>query len=145
MKPITWLRKIVKNGNRGYPVATIAFYGPDDKKASKVVLGIFPSNGSTVQLHKWFRESPDVDLRYDIKLQDTLIEIIRREGVRSTAMLEEINGCPHEEGLDYPVGEVCLECPFWANRQRPIEEAKENSNLMNQKLETGKKNDARIL
>jgi hypothetical protein len=124
MKSINWLRKIVKHGNRGYPVATIAFYGPDEKKASKAVLGIFPSNASTVQLHKWFRESPDTDLRCDIKLKDALIEIIRRERVRSVAMLEEINGCPHE-GIDYPVGEVCPECPFWAHRQRPVEEAME--------------------
>jgi hypothetical protein len=128
MKPITWLRKIVKKGDRGYPVATIAFYGPDDKKASKAVLGIIPSNESPIQLHKWFRESPNADLRYDIKLHDALIELMRREGVRSAAMLEEINGCPHEEGLDYPVGEVCPECTFWAHRQRPIEEAREHIN-----------------
>ncbi len=121
MKPITWLRKIAKRGNQGYPVATLAFYGPDDKKASKAVLGIILSKGSEAQLHKWFRESEAVDLRYDIKLQNVWIEIIRREGVRSVAMLEEINGCPHEEGLDYPLGEVCPECPFWAHRRRPLE------------------------
>jgi hypothetical protein len=121
MKPITWLRKFAKRGNQDYPVATLAFYGPDDKKASKAVLGIILSKGSEVQLRKWFRESPDADLRYDIDLQNAWIEIIRREGVRSVAMIEEINGCPHEEGLDYPLGEVCPKCPFWANRQRPVE------------------------
>ena len=57
MKPITWLRKFAKRGDQGYPVATLAFYGPDDKKASKVVLGIIPSKNSEVQLHKWFRSS----------------------------------------------------------------------------------------
>ena len=120
MKPITWLRNFVNRGDQGYPVATLAFYGPDDKKASKAVLGIFPSKDAEVQLHKWFRESPDVDLRYDIKLQKTWIEIVRREGVRSLAMLEEINGCPHEEGVDYPLGQVCPTCPFWAHRRRPV-------------------------
>jgi len=120
VKPITWLRKFVNRGDRGYPVATLAFYGPDDKKASKAVLGIIPSKDSEAQLHKWFRESPDADLRYDIKLQNTWIDIIRREGVRSVAMLEEINGCPHEEGVDYPLGQVCPTCPFWAHRRRPV-------------------------
>jgi hypothetical protein len=95
--------------------------GPDDKKASKAVLGIILSKESEVQLHKWFRESPAADLRYDITLQNAWIEIIRREGVRSVAMIEEINGCPHEEGLDYPLGQVCPKCPFWAHRQRPLE------------------------
>jgi hypothetical protein len=56
MKPITWLRNFVNRGDQGYPVATLAFYGPDDKKASKDVLGIFPSKDAEVQLHKWFRE-----------------------------------------------------------------------------------------
>jgi hypothetical protein len=121
MKPITWLRKFVNRGDQGHPVATLAFYGPDDKKASKAVLGIIPSKDAEVQLHKWFRESPDADLRYDIKLQNAWIEIIRREGVQSLAMREEINGCPHEEGVDYPLGQVCPACPFWAHRRRPID------------------------
>jgi hypothetical protein len=121
MKPITWLRKFARRRDQGYPVATLAFYGPDDKKASKAVLGIILSEGAEPQLHKWFRESPNADLRYDIKLQYTWVETIRREGVRSVAMIEEINGCPHEEGLDYPLGEVCPLCPFRARRSRPIE------------------------
>ena len=100
MKSITWLRKFVARGDKGYPVATLAFYGPDDKKASKAVLGIFAAKGDEPQLHKWFRESTEADLRYDTKLQNTWIEILRREGVRSLAMMEEINGCPHEEGVD---------------------------------------------
>lgn len=119
MKPITWLRKFAKRGDQGYPVATLAFYGPDDRKASKAVLGIIVSKDAEPQLHKWFRESPNVDLRYAIHLQNAWIEIIRREGVRSVAMMEEINGCPHEEGLDYPMGGVCPECRFWAHRERP--------------------------
>jgi hypothetical protein len=27
-------------------------------------------------------------------------------------------GCPHEEGKDYPLGENCPQCPYWANRDR---------------------------
>ncbi len=121
MKPITWLRRLADRGDQGYPFATLAFYGPDDRKASKAVLGIFASKDAEVQLHKWFRDSPNVDLRYDVKLQNTWIEIIRREGVRSLAMVEEINGCPHEEGVDYPVGQACPACPFWAHRRRPVD------------------------
>jgi hypothetical protein len=49
MKPITWLRKFHKRGDQGYPVATLAFYGPDDKKASRAVLGIILSKGSELQ------------------------------------------------------------------------------------------------
>jgi hypothetical protein len=99
----------------------LAFYGPDDKKASKAVLGIIASRGAEPQLHKWFAKSSDKDLRYNVKLQNAWIEIIRREGMRSLAMMEEINGCPHEEGVDYPLGQECPECPFWAHRRRPVD------------------------
>jgi hypothetical protein len=121
MKPIAWLRKLAKRGHRGYPLATLAFYGPDDRKASKAVVAIFRSEGDKPQLHKWFRDSPGVDVRYQLRFQNAWIELMRREGVRSLAMLEAINGCPHEEGVDYPFGQVCPECPFWAHRPRPVE------------------------
>ncbi|HEY2122822.1 MAG TPA: hypothetical protein VGH07_04445 [Chthoniobacterales bacterium] len=121
MKPITWLRRFANRGHRSYPVAALAFYGPDNRKASKGVLGIIPVADAEPELHKWFRHLPEADLRYDIKLQNAWIEIIRREGVQTLVLLEEINGCPHEEGIDYPLGEECPQCPFWAHRERPID------------------------
>lgn len=130
MKPITWLRKFGERGYQGHPVATLAFYGPDDRKASKVVLGIIESEGAEPRLHKWFRDTGDKDLRYDVSLQNVWIEVIRREGAQSLGMIEEINGCPHEEGIDYPLGQSCPGCPFWAGRPRPVERAaSDESNL----------------
>jgi len=47
-----------------------------------------------------------------------MLRFVREHGVKSIAMMDRIIGCPHEEGKDYPDGEVCPECPFWANRDR---------------------------
>lgn len=48
----TWyldrLNKKARKGGRGYPVATIAFYGPTHRVATKVVVGIAVSEGSDV-------------------------------------------------------------------------------------------------
>jgi hypothetical protein len=121
MKPITWLRKFAARGFQGYPMATLAFYGPDDRKASKVVLGIIEFEGGEPVLHKWVRDPADKDLRYDVSLQNAWIEIIRREGAQTLSTIKEINGCPHEEGVDYPVGKPCPDCPFWAGRLRPLD------------------------
>lgn len=33
-------------------------------------------------------------------------------------MADRILGCPHEEGIDYPDGESCPECPYRAGRDR---------------------------
>jgi len=37
------LRKRAKRGLRGYAVATVALYGPDDTRATKLAVGIVPA------------------------------------------------------------------------------------------------------
>ena len=39
-RPRSPLEKKARRGFRGYPVATLAFYGPNDERASKVAVGI---------------------------------------------------------------------------------------------------------
>jgi hypothetical protein len=60
MKPITQLRKKARLGNQGFPQATLAFYGPDDKKATKAVLGIFLREDEESNLYRYFSEDKDV-------------------------------------------------------------------------------------
>jgi hypothetical protein len=38
--------------------------------------------------------------------------------VKSVGMVEEIIGCPHEEGIDYPDNESCPKCSYWNGRDR---------------------------
>jgi hypothetical protein len=44
------------------------------------------------------------------------------QGTRSVAIINKILGCPHEEDIDYPLGESCPKCPFGAGRDRFTEE-----------------------
>jgi hypothetical protein len=37
-----------QKGFRGYPVASVAFYGPDEKRASQVSVGIITNEGQEV-------------------------------------------------------------------------------------------------
>ncbi len=114
--PISLLRRSARQGHQGYPAATVAFYGPDDKHASKVVLGIVHFQDGEPELVKWTSNSGD--LRNDTALMQQLVNRIREEGVRSVAMVDRIIGCPHEEGVDYPEGEYCPQCLFWKGRNR---------------------------
>jgi hypothetical protein len=43
---------------------------------------------------------------------------LREHDVHSLIMMEKIFGCPHEEGIDYPEGASCPQCPFWKDRDR---------------------------
>ena len=116
VKPITILRKKAKLGNRGFPQATLAFYGPDDQKATKAVLGIFLWEGEESTIYRYFSEHKDA--RYDVEIQQSVLARLNEHGVISLIMVEKIFGCPHEEGVDYPEGQPCPQCPFWKGRDR---------------------------
>lgn len=111
------LRKKVEKGFRGYPVATLAYYGPNDARATKVVVAVVPVEGAEPDpMEKWYSESGDV--RTDDSIIDGIAAFIQANSVKSVVGVERIIGCPHEEGIDYPEGGKCPACPFWANRDR---------------------------
>ncbi len=111
------LRKKANRGFRGYPVATMAFYGPDDEVASKVAVGILPSEHAGVsELERWFSDAGDV--RVDPRVETAVIDFIKGQGVKTVVIADAIMGCPHEEGIDYPDGASCPKCPYWAGRDR---------------------------
>jgi len=111
------LDKKRRRGFRGYPLATVAFYGPDDKRASKAVVGIFRGKGQDVALLKrWYSEHGDA--RFDPAIIKEMVAFISEQGAITVTGVDGIYGCPHEEGIDYPDGEPCPACPYWAHRDR---------------------------
>jgi len=111
------LEKKARRGFRGYPVATIAFYGPDDSKASKVAVGVVTKpDGEAEVLQRW--RSATTDVRTDSRIGGEVLAFLKVHAVMSVVLSEGIIGCPHEEGVDYRRGEICPECLFWSNRDR---------------------------
>ena len=111
------LAKRAKRGFRGYPVGTVAFYGPTAERATKVAVGIVVREGAKVDIMKRWR-SEEHDLRLDEEIGFEISAFLREHGVLSVTMFDRIIGCPHEEGIDYPEGEACPECPYWSGRDR---------------------------
>jgi hypothetical protein len=112
-----WIRKKAKQGFRGYPVGTLAFYGPDASRASKLVAAIVPGpDAEPAAMRKWFAE--DRNIRADRDAMEEVSAFLREHGALSVTTVDGIIGCPHEEGIDYPEGEKCPRCPYWAHRDR---------------------------
>jgi hypothetical protein len=110
------LRKKSKKGMRGWPVATIAFYGPDLSRASKVTVGIVPAENTDVTaMYDWKLEKGDVRTHPGIAAE--ILDFIEQHGALSVVMTDGIIGCPHQEGIDYE-GEWCPVCDFWRGRDR---------------------------
>jgi len=107
-----------RKGRRGdkvkLPVATVAYYGPDDKVSTKVAVGIIESwEEEPAELRRW----TGTDVVHDPGVLKEVTEFINRHGARSVVVTDGIVGCPHEEGTDFPVGEDCPQCPFWRGKQ----------------------------
>jgi hypothetical protein len=112
-----WMRRKAKQGFRGYPVATIAFYGPTAillrrwSSASRATRGTL-----WIPLERWFSE--DGDVRNDIAIGEKIIAFLKEHNAKSVIATDGLIGCPHEEGIDYPDGKSCPQCPYWAGRDR---------------------------
>ena len=110
------LRKKARKGLRGWPIATVAFYGPNLSQATKVTVGIVPSENADVkELRDWKVDRGDI--RADPGIAQEILEFIDQHRVLSVAMTNSIIGCPHQEGIDYE-GEWCPACEFWHGRDR---------------------------
>jgi hypothetical protein len=111
------LHKKAHRGFRGYPVATVAYYGPDDSRASKVAVGLVVAEGADAHtLKRLFSDTRD--LRDDREAESTILQVAREHDAKTIVISDRIIGCPHEEAIDYPDGEACPQCPFWADRDR---------------------------
>ncbi len=90
---------------RGFPLATVACYGPNGGRATKLVVGIvLEQDQEPVELRRWF--TGGADIRDDPDTAEEVLAFIDRFGVRSVTMVDRIIGCPHEEGVDYE-GPTC--------------------------------------
>ncbi|TCG04345.1 hypothetical protein BZM27_41690, partial [Paraburkholderia steynii] len=103
-----WYRdKLAKKSHKGFcgfPVATVAFYGPDDTRATKVSVGIVAHDGADADpIERWFCQTSDA--RTDPTVTEQIVRFIEQQGARSVVSVDRIIGCPHEEGIDYPEGE----------------------------------------
>jgi hypothetical protein len=111
------LYRKARRGFRGFPIATIALSGPDDRLATKITVAIVTEqDAEPATLNRWFSDGNDV--RSDLDIGNEVLKFIKDHGAKSVVLADRIIGCPHEEGVDYPEGAVCPQCPCWAHRDR---------------------------
>lgn len=107
-------------GFRGFPVGTVALYGPDDRRATKIAAAVMRSPDMEPDpVRRWSNRGgdPAVDIRRDESVAREVSEFFASEGVKTVILSDGIMGCPHEEGVDYPIATSCPYCPFWSSRE----------------------------
>jgi hypothetical protein len=58
------------------------------------------------------------DIRGAETTQRDVAAFIASHHVKRIVRPDRILGCPHQEGIDYPMGRHCPHCPFWVNVDR---------------------------
>jgi hypothetical protein len=57
-------------------------------------------------------------VRHDPTIAAEVDTFLRQHRAKESVTTDRIIGCPHEEGIDYPMGRTCPRCPFWADIDR---------------------------
>ena len=111
-----FFHKRFRNQAKRFPIATIAYYGSDIDTATKVSVGIVDSKDEVIVLRAWNVRAQDV--RLDRAINNEILSFIKEQSVQRVVIADRIIGCPHEEGIDYPEGSACPQCPYWAKLDR---------------------------
>ena len=61
-------------------------------------------------LERW--HSAESDVRFDQEICGAALEFMAAHQVKTVVRSPGIIGCPHEEGVDYAVGQKCPACPY---------------------------------
>ena len=96
--------------NTTYPLATITYHGPSPWKATKTVVGILAGDDQAPIIREWTGE----DIADDVDAAREISQFVKEHDVARVLTSEWVLSCPHEEGVDYPLGESCPLCPDWS-------------------------------
>jgi hypothetical protein len=105
--------KAKANRHGKFPIGTVAYYGPDDKTTTKVVASVILREEAEPILERMV----GTNVSSDPQTAERVKRFFAQYGVKNTVVATGNIGCPHEEGEDFPLGEDCPFCPFWAGKQ----------------------------
>lgn len=96
-----------------FPIGTLIYYGPDDQTVTKITASIVPYEGAKPIRRTWAGDQVVTDPQVVAELG----LFYKEHGVKKVVMSGHVEGCPHVEGIDYPAGETCPLCPYWADKK----------------------------
>lgn len=92
-----------------YPLGTLAYYGPDDQTCTKIIASVVNAPNARPYFKSWSADN----VCSDPLVVAEIGTFFKQLGVSEVVMTDGIIGCPHEEGIDYPLHEDCPRCAFW--------------------------------
>ena len=107
-------RQWVRQPYRPTAIATITFYGPDNRTAVKAVVRIYHHlDRAPVASRSFWGGDP----RTNPQVRAAIDAFVQEHDAKQVVVADGIAGCPHVEGIDFPQGGVCPRCGFWRRAQ----------------------------
>jgi hypothetical protein len=106
----------LKAGPGKFPLGTLAMYGPDDQTTTKIVARIVTDEGAEPIVEKWV----GMNVKDDLKVAQAIAAFFVQHQVSKIDVSEGNVGCPHEEDEEFPQGQDCPFCPWWAGKQGQV-------------------------
>jgi hypothetical protein len=75
----------------GYPIGTVSYYGPTDKLASKVAVGIVDEKQNVVDMKRWFSDREDI--RRSEEITQKIVQYLKLHNVKNVVIPDRIIGC----------------------------------------------------
>jgi hypothetical protein len=87
-----------------YPLGVLVAFGPDAERATKYMATLIPSpDAAPTEVERWYIANGDI--RDDAKIAEEVEEFFTAVKAAGRSVPEGIKGCPHDEGIDYPLGD----------------------------------------
>jgi len=107
------LRKILSERTK-YPVGILAYFGPDDETITKIVALVIKGLDIEPVLRSWSQPGVTSDPVVAAEIGKYFLENAAEDIVMAGGVL----GCPHEEGVDFPLGTECPHCIYWSSHTK---------------------------
>lgn len=101
-----------------FPIGTLVYYGPDDTTVTKIVAGVLASRDADLLKLTWNGEG----IAQNHAVIAEVGKFFKKHRVKKVVMTGSVAGCPHEEGIDYALGDECPFCPFWADKKQQLDQ-----------------------
>ena len=109
---------VSKQPSDAYPIGTLVYYGPDADTITKVTASVVTAEDSPPIQRSWEGEG----VAENTAVAAEIGSFFRQQGIRRVVMTDRVVGCPHVEGVDYPMGEDCPYCPYWKDHKTQPDE-----------------------
>ena len=110
-KLVEQLRRTLRE-QTDFPFGILSYFGPDNETITKIVALVIKGSDIEPVLRSWSQPGVISDPRVAAEIGKFFLE----NETEKIVMPDGVLGCPHVEGVDFPLGTFCPQCVYWSSQ-----------------------------